>query len=285
MKVQWSDYLQLAKPRIVSMVMVTTLLGYYLGARSLGNLPLLVLTLLGVALGSAGAAVLNNYLEKDLDLRMNRTRNRALPAGRLPPLHALVMGTASVVGGVLMLAVAVNLLTSFLVLLAAFLYVLVYTPMKRLTWFNTSVGAVPGAIPPMAGWAAATGGLEAGAWIVFAILFLWQHPHFYAIAWMFKEDYARGGFKMLPPGGNGSRAFRHVLVHCALLLVASLLPTLIGLTGWMYTVGVLVLGLGFAGAGWTLARTGAVHDARRLLRASIIYLPAWLLLTVIDITF
>ena len=185
-----------------------------------------------------------------------------------------------------LLVVRVNLLSGFLVLLAAFLYVLVYTPLKRLTWFNTSVGAIPGAIPPMVGWAAATGSLDAGAWVLFAILFLWQHPHFYAIAWMFKDDYQRGGFKMLPPHDpSGTRTFRHVMVHCVLLTAVSMLPTVLGLTGVVYVCGVLVIGLAFAAAGLVLARSGAMTDARRLLRASVIYLPVWLLLTVVDLTF
>jgi protoheme IX farnesyltransferase len=217
---------------------------------------------------------------------MERTRGRALPAGAVPPFHALVYGTSLVLSGVLLLAVDVNLLAGFLVLLAAFLYVLVYTPMKRLTWFNTSVGAIPGAIPPMAGWAAATGALDAGAWVLFAILFLWQHPHFYAIAWMFREDYQRGGFKMLPPDDeHGARAFRHIRMHCMLLVAVSLLPTVLGLTGWTYTWGVLTLGLGFWYAGRALARTGTHRSARLLLRASVVYLPVWLVLTVADITF
>lgn len=268
------------------MVLVTTLLGYYLGGRGWPDLATLVLTLLGVAAGSGGAAVLNNYVEREFDARMERTRRRALPSGAVPPSHAFILGTTLVMAGVLLLATRVNLLTGFLVLLAAFLYVLVYTPLKRLTWFNTSVGAVPGAIPPMAGWAAATGSLDAGAWVLFAILFLWQHPHFYAIAWMYKEDYRRGGFKMLPYGDeSGARTFRHVLVHCALLLVVSLLPVALHLTGIVYAAGVLLLGVGFWAAGWMLARSGSMGDARKLLRASIIYLPVWLLLTVADLTF
>jgi protoheme IX farnesyltransferase len=281
-----SHYIALTKPRITNMVLVTTALGYYLGGRGWTGLPGLLVTLLGVAMGSGGAAVLNNYLERDFDARMDRTRNRALPSGAVPPLHALVLGTTLVIAGVMLLVSRVNLLTGFLVLLAAFLYVLVYTPLKRVTWFNTPVGAVPGAIPPMVGWAAAAGNLDAGAWVLFAILFLWQHPHFYAIAWMFKEDYRRGGFKMLPENDpTGARTFRHVMVHCALLIAVSVLPTVFGLTGVVYVGGVVAIGLAFAAAGLALARSGALPDARRLLRASVIYLPVWLLLTVVDLTF
>lgn len=286
MRTTLSAYLELTKPRIMSMVLVTTLLGYYLGAGGVENVWALLVTLAGVGMGSAGAAVLNNYLERDLDAKMERTRNRSLPAGRVHPMNALVFGTVMVLVGVLLLATEVNLLAGFLVLLAAFLYVLVYTPMKRLTWFNTSVGAVPGAIPPMAGWAAATGGLGAGAWMLFGVLYLWQHPHFYAIAWMFKEDYGKGGFRMLPGNDeSGGLLFRVILLTSILLLVVSLLPAFIGLTGVLYGVGVLVIGAGLWFFGRELARTGSHASARRLLRASIVYLPAWLLLTVADMAF
>jgi protoheme IX farnesyltransferase len=167
--------------------------------------------------------------------------------------------------------------------LAAFLYVLVYTPMKRLTWLNTSVGAIPGAIPPLAGWAAATGHLEPRAWILFAMLFIWQHPHFYAIAWMYRDDYRRAGFKMLPPNDpKGARAFRHILIYCALLLIVSLQPTSTGLTGSFYIWGAGALGFVFGLFGWNLALSGAVNDARRMVKASVAYLPLWLVLTIVD---
>jgi protoheme IX farnesyltransferase len=184
---------------------------------------------------------------------------------------------------VLLLAAEVNLLSGFLVLLAAFLYVLVYTPMKRLTWFNTSVGAVPGAIPPMAGWAAATGRLDAGAWILFAILYLWQHAHFYAIAWIYRDDYRAGGFRMLPAlDPTGRRTFRLISVHAMLLTAVSVLPAAMGLTGWVYAAGSVAIGAMLCGAGRALARSGSVEDARRLVRASVVYLPVWLILTVAD---
>jgi protoheme IX farnesyltransferase len=190
-----------------------------------------------------------------------------------------------VLAGVLLLALKVNLLTGFLVLLAAFLYVLVYTPMKRLTWVNTSMGAIPGAIPPMAGWAAARGEVGLGAWVVFAILFLWQHPHFYAIAWMYRDDYRRGGFKMLPVlDPDGRRTFRHIAISSALLSLVSVLPSVLGQTGWIYAAGSVIIGVALFLVGRTLAATGAHADARRLLKASVIYLPTWLLLTVVDIS-
>src|SRR3984957_12420884 len=226
------------------MVLVTTTLGFLLGARGVDPVARLFLTLLGVGCAIGGAAVLNNYLERDLDAKMTRTRTRALPAGLIEPHRALVFGVSLMLFGVLLLAWKINLPTGFVVLLAGFLYVLVYTPLKRITWLNTSLGAIPGAIPPMAGWLAATGRLDAGAWVLFAILFAWQHPHFYAIAWMFRDDYRAAGFKMLPViEPSGKRMFRQAIVFSILLLLVSLLPTAIGLTGKPYFCGALLSGV------------------------------------------
>ena len=283
MRLSLSTYLALTKPRIWSMVLVTAATGFFLAAGQTREWLTLWYTLFGTAFASAGSAVLNNYLEREIDAKMDRTRGRALPAGKISPSRALAFGTFLVLVGVFILLWKVNLLTSFLVLLAAFLYVLIYTPMKRHSWLNTSVGAIPGAIPPLAGWAAATGRLEPTSWILFAVLFAWQHPHFYAIAWMFKEDYERGGLKMLPGiDATGKRTFRHVLFYLALLLVTSLLPTLVGVTGWFYAFGALVLGLGFLAVGVSLARSGSTLEARRLLKASVLYLPLWLIFVVLD---
>jgi len=277
------SYIGLTKPRIVSMVLVTASVAFYLGGHGFHDWKQLVLALIGIALGSAGAASLNAYLEQEYDAQMARTRNRGIASGLIPPARALMFGTLLVITGVVLLALLVNVLTAFLVLLAAFLYVLVYTPMKRLTWLNTSVGAIPGAIPPLAGWAAATGHLEPRAWILFAMLFIWQHPHFYAIAWMYRDDYRNAGFKMLPPNDpKGTRAFRHILIYCALLLIVSLQPTNFGFTGSLYLWGVGALGFGLGLFGWNLALSGAVSDARRLLKASVVYLPLWLVLTIVD---
>src|ERR1700677_2160603 len=169
-------YFELTKPRIISMVLVTTAFGFFLGARGIHPLHLFFLTLLGLGCAAGGGAMLNNYLERDFDARMSRTRGRALPAGLIEPARALAVGVWLVLFGALVLALGVNVLSGFLALLAAFLYVLVYTPLKRITWLNTTFGAIPGAIPPLAGWAAATGRLDAGAWVLFVILFVWQHP-------------------------------------------------------------------------------------------------------------
>jgi heme o synthase len=279
----WTAYVELAKPRILSMVLVTTTIGYFLAAKGIHPLSTLLLTLFGVGAATGGSAALNNYLEREVDGKMARTRNRALPAGVIQPSSALAFGISLVLLGLLVLVWAVNLLTGFLVLLAAFLYVLVYTPMKRLTWLNTTFGAIPGAIPPMCGWAAATGHLNPGAWVLFLILFAWQHPHFYAIAWMFQDDYRNAGFKMLPvvePGGAST--FRQTILFSVLLLGVSILPTAIGMTGKVYCVGALVMGLAMLAVGTMFTRTKSFLDARRLLKASVIYLPLLLLLIIID---
>jgi protoheme IX farnesyltransferase len=279
----WTAYIELAKPRILSMVLVTTTIGYFLAAKGIHPLSTLLLTLFGVGCATGGSAALNNYLERDVDGKMVRTRDRALPAGVIQPSSALAFGISLVLLGLLALVWVVNLLTGFLVLLAAFLYVLVYTPMKRLTWLNTTFGAIPGAIPPMCGWAAATGHLNPGAWVLFLILFAWQHPHFYAIAWMFQDDYRNAGFKMLPvvePGGAST--FRQTILFSVLLLGVSVLPTAIGMTGKVYCVGALVMGLAMLAVGTMFTCTRSFLDARRLLKASVIYLPLLLLLIIID---
>src|SRR5215475_6798626 len=260
-------YLELTKPRILVMVLVTTTLGFLLGGGSRRPLGLLILTLLGVGCATGGAAVLNNYLERDFDAKMIRTRKRALPAGLIEPIRALTFGVGLVLFGVILLVWSANLLAGFLVLLAAFLYVLVYTPLKRVTWWNTTFGAIPGAIPPMAGWAAATGQVGSGAWALFAILFAWQHPHFFAIAWMFRDDYRAAGFKMLPVIEPGGLKTVRLSVGFSLVLIAvSLVPTLIGMTGWLYFSGTFLIGLVMLVAALSFARDHSVSNARRLLK-------------------
>src|SRR5215471_9526890 len=276
-------YLELTKPRILVMVLVTTTLGFLLGSGAHGSYGLLLLTLVGVGSSTGGAAVLNNYLERDFDAKMARTRKRALPAGLIEPHRALVFGVGLVLVGVLLLAVEVNLLTGFLVLLAAFLYVLVYTPLKRITWWNTTFGAIPGAIPPMAGWAAATGHIGPGAWALLAILFAWQHPHFFAIAWMFRDDYRAAGFKMLPViEPSGRRTVRLAVGFSVVLLGVSLIPALIGMAGWLYFVGTFLIGLLMVAVAANFAREHSVGNARQLLKASILYLPLLLLFIIVD---
>ena len=279
-------YLELTKPRILLMVLVTTTFGFLLGNEGRDSLGLLFLTLLGVGYATKNAAVLNNYLERDFDAKMVRTRERALPAGLIEPLRALMFGVSLVLVGVLLLTWAANLLAGFLVLLAAFLYVLVYTPLKRITWLNTTFGAIPGAIPPMAGWAAATGSVGAGAWALFAILFAWQHPHFFAIAWIFRDDYRAAGFKMLPAiERSGVRTVRLTIASSLILLAVSLVPTLIGMAGWVYFFGTFLLGLFMLISALSFARNRDAGTARGLLKASIVYLPLLLGTIILDAGF
>lgn len=276
-------YLELAKARIVSMVLVTTTLGFFLGGKGIHPWPRFLLALTGVGCATGGALMLNNYLERNFDAKMKRTCHRALPAGLIEPAMALIVGVSLVLFGVFLLVLAANLLAAFLVLLAAFLYVLVYTPLKRVTWLSTTFGAIPGAIPPMASWAAATGRLDAGAWALFAILFAWQHPHFFAIAWMFRDDYRTAGFKMLPViEPTGLRTVRLTVGFSLVLLAVSLIPTLIGMAGWLYFSGALLIGFLILGVALSFARDCSVGNARRLLKSSILYLPLLLLLILVD---
>lgn len=283
-KVSLSDALrELMKPRIVTMVLVTTAIGYYLGAGGFGGLVKLLLTLVGTGLAAGGSAALNNYLERDIDAHMPRTMNRVLPSGRIDPSVALAFGVGLVLAGVSLLAWLVNLLAAFLVLLTAFLYVLVYTPLKKLTWWNTPIGAIPGALPPMVGWAAAADELSAGAWILFAILFIWQHPHFYAIAWMYRDDYARAGFKMLSvvdPTGN--RLFRQAIWFSLALIPVSMLLTGLKVTGDIYLIGAIFAGAAMLASAVVLWNLRTMAAARRVLMASVFYLPALLVLILLD---
>jgi len=287
---RFAAYVELTKPRILTMVLVTATLGFFMGGAGFHGFAAwdgLLSLLVGVAMTSAGSGALNHYLERDADARMDRTRHRPLPSGQVPAQHALLLGEYLVLGGVMLLIWRVNLITAFLALLTAFLYVLVYTPMKKWSWLNTLIGAVPGALPPMGGWTAATGELEAGAWVLFAILFIWQQPHFYSIAWIFRDDYARGGFKMLPSEDpDGHRTFRQMLGFSALLVPASLLPAWAGPHGLgaVYYTGAVLLGVLMFASCVPLARSGSTADARRVLRMSIVYLPALLALITLDLS-
>jgi protoheme IX farnesyltransferase len=265
------------------MVVLMTAAGYFLGAQTVEPFWTFCMTLLGTAVSSAGAAALNNYLERDCDLEMNRTKTRPIPQGIVTPEEALTFGWVMALLGVAILVWQVNILTGFLSLLTTFLYVVVYTPLKRITWWNTVVGAIPGALPPMGGWAAATGEVGLGAWIVFAILFVWQHPHFYAIAWMYRDDYARGGFKMLPVVyPDGVRTFRQIIGFSLLLIPVSLLPYFCHMAGAIYAIGMLLLGLAMLAIGARAWRSHSVSDARALLQASVIYLPLFFALILCD---
>ncbi len=214
---------------------------------------------------------------------MERTRRRPIPAGHVTPQFALYYGVLLALGGCFLLLWQVNILAAFLALQSTFLYVLVYTPMKRLTWLQTSVGAIPGAMPPLIGWAAATGTLDTGAWCLFAILYVWQHPHFYAIAWMYRREYARAGLKTLPVvQPDGRSMFRQVVAFSVLLVPVSLIPTLLGMTGWVYGVGTPAIGMAVALAGIAFARSRTHAAARLVLRASLLYLPLLAILIAVD---
>ncbi len=281
-----ADFVELTKPRITALVVVTAAIGLLLASGGAVGPGLALATLAGTALVAAGGSALNHVLERDTDALMRRTARRPLPAGRLDPDRALVFGVAISIAGLALLALAANLLTALLGAVALAGYVFVYTPLKRVTSLATVVGAVPGAIPPVMGWAAASGGLDSGAAVLFGILFLWQLPHFLAIAWLCREDYAAAGFPMLPvldPGGRSTG--RQALLYGAALVPVSLLPSALGLSGLVYLLGALVLGLAFLGFCVAFTLTFSTGAARRLLLASILYLPGVLAVMVIDHVF
>ena len=278
-----NSYIDLMKPNILIMVLITTILGYFLGADGKILWNNLTWMLIGTTFSAGGAGVLNQYLERDQDKIMNRTCNRPIPSGKISPQNALIFGIITVIVGTIVLIVKINLLTGFLSILTAFMYVLIYTPMKRVTWLNTSLGSIPGALPPIGGWAAATNSIDSGAWILFAILYLWQHPHFFAIAWMCKDDYEKAGFKMLPviePDGN--RTIRQILWHLSLLFPISLLPVLIGMNGNIYLYGVLIITLYYFLSAFPMLYKKSYKNASRILKASVFYLPALMIIIIID---
>jgi protoheme IX farnesyltransferase len=277
------DYVALAKPRLNLLVVASTLVGYAMApGEPLGVLPVAGL-LLGTGLVAGGASAFNQVLERDLDALMRRTRTRPLPDQRLQPLEGVLFGAALTLIGVLMIVAASNLLAGAVALATLVFYAAIYTPLKRRSSFGTVIGAIPGALPPLIGWAAVTNGISAEAWTLFGIMFLWQLPHFLAIAWMYREDYARAGFPMLPvlePDGRSTG--RQSFLYAAALLPVSLAPTAMRMTGDLYLSGALVLGVAFAWLTFTFARTRSVQDARRVFFASIIYLPLLWILMIVD---
>jgi protoheme IX farnesyltransferase len=238
---------------------------------------------MGSGLVSSGSGALNHYAEQDLDKLMNRTKSRPIPSGLISSNNAFIFGIFLTLLGTIILYLWVNELTAILALSTAILYLFVYTPLKRLTWLNTSIGAIPGAMPPLGGWVAATGQLDPEAWILFAILFLWQHPHFYAIAFMCKEDYARANFQMLPVlEKDGKRTNRQIIWHSLLLIPVSVMPSYIGILGIKYFWGALILGLGYFISGFPLVKNYSLENAKLLLKVSVIYLPALFILIIVD---
>ena len=279
----WAAYLELAKARLASMVILTAVVGYVLGARGSFEPLELLYAVIGTALSAFGANILNQVLEEDQDRRMVRTRNRPLPAGRVSRVLATTWGIASSVAGVALLAGTTNMLTAGLSLFTIVLYIAVYTPLKTRTSLNTVVGAVCGAIPPMMGWTAATGRLDLGAWILGGILFIWQVPHFLALAWMYREDYARGGFKMLPAVDQpGTLTARLAFIYALSLLPVTASLAFTGVSGSVFLITSQILGLAFAALGWRFLRLRGETAARRLFFASIIYLPLLMMLMVAD---
>ena len=276
-------YADLVKARLTFLVLLTTLVGFYLGWRGPVDYWLMLHTVLGTALVAGGAAALNQLLERDYDARMRRTCNRPLPSGRLQPATVAVFGGACACAGLLYLAIAVNKLTSVLGAVSLVSYLFIYTPLKRVTWLNTAIGAVPGGLPPLMGWAAARGELTTEGWALFAILAFWQLPHFLAIAWIYRDEYARAGFKMLPVvDPDGHRTGRQAVSHTLGLLPVSLCPFLFRLTGPIYLVGALVLGLAFLWFAIRFQRDLSASSARKLFFASILYLPLLLGVMVLD---
>jgi protoheme IX farnesyltransferase len=279
-----ADYLELTKPRILVLVLFTVATGALLAGRGLPDWALLLHALLGTSLVAAGASALNQLLERDSDALMRRTEGRPLPAGRLQPAEVLVFGLGLGAGGVAYLAVTLPQLLATLVAAVTFVsYVFLYTPLKRKTSLNTLVGAVPGALPPVIGWAAVRGSIGPEVAALFVILFLWQVPHFLAIAWIYREDYARAGMCMLPVvDRDGGMSGRQMVSYCLALVPASLVPVVLGVAGPVYLVGAVLLGLGFLGCAVGFIRTPTLVQARRVLRASLIYLPALLALLVVE---
>lgn len=276
-------YWELTKPRITGLVLLTAAAGYYLGTPQALDWLLLAQTLLGTGLVAAGTAVLNQYLERRNDGRMRRTADRPLPSHRLTPAAALTFGATLVLGGVAYLALFTNLLTAILGGLTAGVYLLLYTPLKTRTVFCTTIGAFPGAAPPLMGWAAARGELGWDAWVLFSVLFFWQFPHFLAIAWIYRDDYRRGGFRMLPlVDPEGRKTATQVMVFAALLMITTILVVPAGLAGPWYLAGAIALGTGFMAACVNLARDRSLANGRLVLRVSVIYLPLLLISMVID---
>ncbi|MBI3668160.1 MAG: protoheme IX farnesyltransferase [Acidobacteria bacterium] len=276
-------YLALTKPDVSFLVVLTTAAGYYLGSR--GPLDLLRLghTVFGTTLIAAGTSALNHYLERTTDARMRRTASRPLPSGQLQPAEALWFGVGLAVAGALYLALASGALASLLGLGTCVSYLAAYTPLKKRTTLATLVGAFPGAMPPLIGWAAGRGSLSLEAWILYAMMFLWQFPHFMSIAWMYREDYARAGIRMLPVvDPSGAATFRQVLLTALLLVPVSLLPSVVGLAGIRYFFGALVLGLALVQACLWAAESKTNVRAKWLMHATVLHLPLLLGLMMFD---
>ena len=278
-----SDFAELIKARLTALVLLTTAVGYYLGRDGPMDYWGLFNVFIGTAAAAAGAAALNQWWEWQLDGLMQRTKSRPVPAGRMRPASAVLVGSVLSVLGIAYLAFTCNALTAVLAAITVAIYIFAYTPLKRISTFNTLVGAVPGALPPVIGWAAARGMADAGGWSLFLIVFLWQLPHFFAIAWMYRDDYARAGFQMIASDDpTGERSASQSVFFCILLLVLAGIPGFIGVVNFLYVPVEIALGGIFVAVAMRFLRTRTRADARLLFITSIIYLP--LLLTALVFT-
>ena len=277
------DYIALTKPRITWLILMSTGVGYFFGARGGWHVLTLLNTIVGTGLIASGTAALNQWYEREADAKMKRTQGRPLPSGRLSAGKALVFAILISAAGFVELFVGVNALTAWLGLFTLLSYLFIYTPLKQRSPHSTTIGAIPGAMPPLIGYAAASGTLTWDAWILFAILFFWQFPHFYAIAWMYREDYERAGIRMLPVvEPDGESTARRILLYSLILIPISMVPKFLSMTGNLYLAGALALGLLFLYAGVRVSFDRTRQQARRVLLASVVYLPILYGLMLID---
>lgn len=280
-----TDFFALAKPRLNLLVVVSALAGYVMASGDTRDVWRLLCMVAGTALVAGGASAFNQILERGPDALMRRTRLRPMPDGRLATGEAWVFGSTLACAGLAILALGANVLSAAVAFVTMASYAVIYTPLKRRSSFSTVIGAIPGALPPVIGWAAALDELSQGAWVLFGIVFLWQLPHFLAIAWIYREDYARAGFPMLPVvDPDGRSTARQAVIYALALLPLSLAPTLVGMTGVIYFAGALVLSLLFIGLALKFGMTRSIPDARRLFFGSIIYLPLIWMLMIADRT-
>ncbi|MBI1357117.1 MAG: protoheme IX farnesyltransferase [Acidobacteria bacterium] len=277
------DYLELTKPNVVWLILMSTMVGFYVASSDALSAILMLNTIAATALLAAGTGTLNQWWERDLDRKMRRTESRPLPSGRVPAAASLGFGIAVSIAGLAWMAIGVNWLSFWVGLATLLSYVLAYTPLKTKTPLATFVGAFPGAAPLLLGWTAVRGELSLEAWVLFFILFLWQFPHFYAIAWIYRDDYARAGIQMLPVvDRDGDSTSRQIICYAFNLIPVSIAPWMLGMAGPVYGVAALALSCGYFYYGFRAARARTIAEARRLLRVSVIYLPLLYLFLVAD---
>lgn len=283
-----NDYIKLIKPRISLLVLLTGYLGYYLGLRDQGlynDFQTLMFLLIGMFFSASGCAVLNQYLEKDFDAQMNRTKNRPIPSGRISPINALIFGSILSVFGVFFIYTTVNLLTAIICFLTIFLYLFVYTPSKRFSTFNTIIGSVPGALPVLGGWTAATDSLNSVSWILFSILFCWQIPHFLAIAIIYAKDYKKGGFKMLPSEYPNSKHTQYHVLFFSIAMVGTSLGLYFNsknIVDFGYLLGISIIGILFLLVVLQFLFNSSNRNAKKLMRATLFYFPLMFILIILD---